>query len=163
MVRRAVRALTDGEARPILVHCLNGQQTTGCIVGLLRRVENWALSAIFDEYRRHVSGGRVHALDLQMIELWQPEQLLSTDEDEDDGGAEEAPGESGDGDEGAEGSAPLLRGGGGAEAREPREDGAREQDERGVGAPRADSPPGASSDPGEATETRNSSLLSFMT
>jgi hypothetical protein len=52
------------------VHCLNGQQATGCIIGLLRKSEGWALSAIFDEYRRHVTGGRVHVLDLQLIELW---------------------------------------------------------------------------------------------
>lgn len=84
VVRRAIGALSDEGARPILVHCLNGQQTTGCIVGLLRRVENWALSAIFDEYRRHVAGGRVHALDLQMIELWQVEQLLGADDEEEE-------------------------------------------------------------------------------
>lgn len=41
---------------------------------MLRKAEGWCLSAIFDEYRRHVSGGRVNALDLQLIELWPVER-----------------------------------------------------------------------------------------
>ncbi|KAJ1637158.1 tyrosine phosphatase family-domain-containing protein [Pavlovales sp. CCMP2436] len=90
VIRRAFATLTATHAKPVLVHCVNGQQTTGCIIGLLRRTEGWALSAIFDEYRRHVTGGKVHALDLQMIELWPVDELLSGDAEDEEEAAEAA-------------------------------------------------------------------------
>ena len=37
---------------PVLVHCNKGKHRVGCIVGILRKLQEWSLSSIFDEYRR---------------------------------------------------------------------------------------------------------------
>ena len=117
-MRRALGALTSAASRPILVHCINGQQTTGCIVGLLRRVDKWALSAIFEEYRRHVTGGRVRALDLQLIETCRLDELLADEEGEGEGegegagaGASTDDGDAADDMEGASGGSAAADGG----------------------------------------------------
>lgn len=46
----ALKALLDTANHPVLVHCKKGKHRTGCIVGLLRKQRNWALSNIFTEY-----------------------------------------------------------------------------------------------------------------
>jgi len=57
--------------RPILVHCTKGTHRTACVVGCLRRLEEWSLTSIFDEYRRF-AGEKVHLLDQQFIEFFTP-------------------------------------------------------------------------------------------
>lgn len=91
VLRRVLTAMCIPDFHPVLVHCINGQQTTGCVVGCLRKAQGWALSAVFEEYRRHISGSKVRALDLQVIELCdeQPDaELLAADAL--DGGGKEA-------------------------------------------------------------------------
>jgi protein tyrosine/serine phosphatase len=45
------------------------QHRTGCLVGCLRKVQNWSLTSIFDEYRRF-AGTKVRMLDQQFMELF---------------------------------------------------------------------------------------------
>lgn len=45
------------------------QHRTGCLVGCLRKVQNWSLTSIFDEYRRF-AGAKVRMLDQQFMELF---------------------------------------------------------------------------------------------
>jgi hypothetical protein len=45
------------------------QQREGCLVGCLRKVQNWSLTSIFDEYRRF-AGAKVRMLDQQFMELF---------------------------------------------------------------------------------------------
>ncbi len=47
---KALNALLDEGNHPVLVHCKKGKHRTGCIIGLLRKNRNWALSNIFTEY-----------------------------------------------------------------------------------------------------------------
>ena len=54
----------------MLVHCLTGKTQTGCAIGCLRRRQNWALGAIFDEYARF-AGPSAKPLDMQFIELFE--------------------------------------------------------------------------------------------
>ncbi|CAN0062964.1 unnamed protein product [Phaeothamnion confervicola] len=68
-VTDALSYLLDKENHPVLVHCLKGKNRTGCVVGCLRRLEGWSLSAIFDEYTRY-TGPPGKILDLQFIELF---------------------------------------------------------------------------------------------
>ena len=35
-----------------VLHCIDLQHRTGCLVGSLRKVQRWAFSSIFDEYIR---------------------------------------------------------------------------------------------------------------
>ena len=44
--------------RPLLIHCTKGTHRTGCVVGCLRKLEEWSLTSIFDEYQRY-AGSKV--------------------------------------------------------------------------------------------------------
>mmetsp|Transcript_30038 Transcript_30038/g.55782 ORF Transcript_30038/g.55782 Transcript_30038/m.55782 type:complete len:182 (-) Transcript_30038:100-645(-) len=45
-----MRTVMDESKRPLLIHCNKGKHRTGCIVGCIRRLRGWAISAIVDEY-----------------------------------------------------------------------------------------------------------------
>ncbi|XP_020524285.1 uncharacterized protein LOC18995747 isoform X1 [Amborella trichopoda] len=66
-VREALRVLLDSRNHPILIHCKKGKRQTSCLVGCLRRVQNWCFSSVFEEYERY-AGGKNHVNDLQFIE-----------------------------------------------------------------------------------------------
>jgi len=68
-VRRALAALMDPKNHPLLIHCNKGKHRTGCVVGCLRKQQNWALTYIFDEYRRF-AGTKSRIIDQQFIELF---------------------------------------------------------------------------------------------
>ena len=69
MLLTALRTVLDHRNHPVLVHGLRGQQRTGVVVGCLRRLQRWSLSATFEEYRRHAATAS-SLLDLQQIELF---------------------------------------------------------------------------------------------
>lgn len=65
----ALEALLDTRNHPVLVHCNQGKHRTGCLVGCLRKVQNWSHTSICDEYRRF-SEPKARVLDQQFIELF---------------------------------------------------------------------------------------------
>ncbi|KAH8938230.1 hypothetical protein BDL97_16G070700 [Sphagnum fallax] len=69
VIRDALKVLLDVKNHPILIHCNKGKHRTGCLVGCLRKVQNWSLTSIFDEYRRF-AGAKVRMLDQQFMELF---------------------------------------------------------------------------------------------
>eukprot|EP00741_Cyanophora_paradoxa_P022527 tig00021464_g21753.t1 len=75
VVKEALEKLLDVRNHPIIIHCNKGKHRTGCVVGCLRKVQNWSLTSIFDEYRRF-AGSKVRILDQQFIELFALEPLL---------------------------------------------------------------------------------------
>eukprot|EP00301_Raphidiophrys_heterophryoidea_P007265 c12833_g2_i6.p1 GENE.c12833_g2_i6~~c12833_g2_i6.p1 ORF type:complete len:196 (+),score=32.05 c12833_g2_i6:209-796(+) len=79
-VHQALSYILDTRNHPILIHCNKGKHRTGCVVGCLRRVQRWSLTAIFDEYRRF-AGTKGRALDLQFIELFVPRPLTVTQQE----------------------------------------------------------------------------------
>lgn len=56
--------------RPLLIHCNKGKHRTGSVVGCLRRIRGWALSAVFTEYLLMASP-KTRLEDQQLIELFQ--------------------------------------------------------------------------------------------
>jgi tyrosine-protein phosphatase SIW14 len=56
----------------MLVHCNKGKHRTGCLIGCLRKLQNWSLVPIFNEYARF-AGTRVRLLDKQFIEFFAPD------------------------------------------------------------------------------------------
>jgi tyrosine-protein phosphatase SIW14 len=68
-IRRALRTLLNPEAHPVLVHSLRGQARVSVVIGCLRKLQRWSLSAIFDEYRLFTRATAA-LLDLQVIELF---------------------------------------------------------------------------------------------
>ena len=62
--------LRDAANRPLLIHCNKGKHRTGSVVGSLRKVRGWALSAIFSEYL-HFAAPKSRLEDQQLIEIFQ--------------------------------------------------------------------------------------------
>ncbi|KAI8443230.1 tyrosine phosphatase family-domain-containing protein [Phakopsora pachyrhizi] len=68
-IRIALRKVLDTRNHPILIHCNKGKHRTGCLVGCLRKLQNWSSTAIFDEYRRYAFP-KSRNMDQQFIELF---------------------------------------------------------------------------------------------
>ncbi|KAL0874293.1 hypothetical protein Bca101_023998 [Brassica carinata] len=58
---------TDVRNHPILIHCKQGKHRTGCLVGCLRKVQNWCLSSVLEEYQK-CAGLKWRQRDLRFIE-----------------------------------------------------------------------------------------------
>jgi len=62
--------IMDPANRPLLIHCNKGKHRTGSVVGSLRRIRGWALSAVFTEYLLFASP-KTRLEDQQLIESFQ--------------------------------------------------------------------------------------------
>lgn len=93
VVLEVLEVLLDARCYPMLVLCGQGKHRTGkltpsakshiaittntcnntivlgTIVGCLRKLQNWSLTSIFEEYRRY-AGSKVRVLNEQFIELF---------------------------------------------------------------------------------------------
>ncbi|CDO94575.1 unnamed protein product [Kluyveromyces dobzhanskii CBS 2104] len=69
LLTKALEVVLNPANHPILIHCNRGKHRTGCLVGCIRKLQNWSLTMIFDEYRRFAFP-KVRALDQQFIELY---------------------------------------------------------------------------------------------
>ena len=74
-IGKALRVLLDPSAQPVLVHSIRGDGPLSVVIGILRRTQQWALTAIFDEARRFSATG-VSLLDLQTIETFDVDAAL---------------------------------------------------------------------------------------
>lgn len=69
LITEAVKLVINPENQPILIHCNRGKHRTGCLVGVLRRLQGWSLTIIFDEYRKFAAP-KERPMDQQFIELY---------------------------------------------------------------------------------------------
>lgn len=69
LITAAAKIVLDPTNHPILIHCNRGKHRTGCLVGVIRRLQMWSLSLIFDEYRKFAAPKERH-MDQQFIELY---------------------------------------------------------------------------------------------
>ncbi|OBZ89347.1 hypothetical protein A0J61_02608 [Choanephora cucurbitarum] len=72
-ISHALVKLLDKTSHPVLIHCLKGKHRIGCLVGCLRKIQNWSMTSIFDEYRKF-AGTKVLA-DQEFIETFNHEQV----------------------------------------------------------------------------------------
>ncbi|EAY82910.1 tyrosine-protein phosphatase DSP3 [Oryza sativa Japonica Group] len=63
----ALRVILDVRNHPVLIHCKRGKHRTGCLVGCFRKLQNWCLSSVFEEYHRYAAG-KSRLSDLKFIE-----------------------------------------------------------------------------------------------
>lgn len=75
LLTKALAMVLDPSNHPILIHCNRGKHRTGCLVGCIRKLQNWSLTMIFDEYRRFAFP-KVRALDQQFIELYDDREII---------------------------------------------------------------------------------------
>lgn len=69
MVLEALEIILNPRNYPLIIMCNLGRHRTGTIVGCLRKLQKWSLTAIFEEYRRF-AGSKVRVLNEQFIELF---------------------------------------------------------------------------------------------
>jgi tyrosine-protein phosphatase SIW14 len=67
----ALRHITNSRNHPIYIHCNKGTHRTGTVIGCLRKLQNWGLVSIFEEYRCF-AGAKAQQIDEQYIELFEP-------------------------------------------------------------------------------------------
>lgn len=81
IIRAAIKTVLDPSSQPLLIHCNKGKHRTGCLVGCIRKLQHWSLTAIFDEYRRF-SHPKSRFMDQQFIELFEMEPGASSNDPE---------------------------------------------------------------------------------
>ncbi|CAN3354722.1 inositol diphosphatase Siw14p [Diutina catenulata] len=69
LITEAAKIVLNPANHPILIHCNRGKHRTGCLVGVIRRLQQWSLSLIFDEYRKFAAP-KERSMDQQFIELY---------------------------------------------------------------------------------------------
>uniref|UniRef100_V5F2I9 Protein tyrosine phosphatase n=1 Tax=Kalmanozyma brasiliensis (strain GHG001) TaxID=1365824 RepID=V5F2I9_KALBG len=74
-VVKALQLILTPSNWPILVHCNKGLRRAGVIVGLLRRLQGWSHTSIFEEYSRF-AGTKIS--DLEYIEVFDLDQVKLT-------------------------------------------------------------------------------------
>lgn len=68
----ALQLMLDRNNFPMLIHSNKGKHRIGVLVGLMRKIlQGWCMSGIFEEYEKFAMGKS--EIDLEFIELWQPE------------------------------------------------------------------------------------------
>lgn len=82
LITEAVKIVLDPKNQPILIHCNRGKHRTGCLVGVLRRLQNWSLTILFDEYRKFAAP-KERPMDLQFIELYDETEVVKFAEEND--------------------------------------------------------------------------------
>jgi len=65
----ALETILDKRNHPILVHCNAGKHRTGCLMGILRRLQGWALTPVLAEYRMYAAP-KERVMDQMFIELF---------------------------------------------------------------------------------------------
>lgn len=75
LITEAIKIVIDPGNQPILIHCNRGKHRTGCLVGVLRRLQRWSLTIIFDEYRKFAAP-KERPMDQQFIELYDETALV---------------------------------------------------------------------------------------
>ncbi|BGP40380.1 tyrosine-protein phosphatase required for protection against superoxide stress (By similarity) [Rhodotorula kratochvilovae] len=68
-VLEALDLILNPDNGPTLVCCNQGRHRTGTVLGVLRKLQGWALFSILEEYRRY-AGPKVRAHNEQFIELF---------------------------------------------------------------------------------------------
>ncbi|KAJ1822412.1 tyrosine-protein phosphatase siw14 [Coemansia sp. RSA 2599] len=69
LVARILAEVLDTRNHPVLIHCNRGIRRVGCLVGCIRKLQGWAMTAIFDEYQRF-SGTKIRIADQEFIEVF---------------------------------------------------------------------------------------------
>ncbi|KAL0481936.1 tyrosine-protein phosphatase [Acrasis kona] len=72
MIQEALSIILNKETHPIMIVCTSGLHLTGTVVGCIRRLQNWSLTSILDEYECY-AGKESRYSNQQFIELFDPD------------------------------------------------------------------------------------------
>ncbi|KAJ1733655.1 tyrosine-protein phosphatase siw14 [Coemansia biformis] len=76
LVAQILAEVLDTRNHPLLIHCNRGIRRVGCLVGCIRKLQGWAMTAIFDEYQ-HFSGTKIRISDQEFIEVFKHPVLIN--------------------------------------------------------------------------------------
>ncbi|RAL47533.1 hypothetical protein DM860_011271 [Cuscuta australis] len=68
-ITEALKVLIDVRNHPVLIHCKRGKHRTGCLVGCLRKLQNWRLASVLEEYK-HFAGTKWRENDVCFLEAY---------------------------------------------------------------------------------------------
>eukprot|EP01104_Vermistella_antarctica_P004420 TRINITY_DN14876_c0_g1_i1.p1 TRINITY_DN14876_c0_g1~~TRINITY_DN14876_c0_g1_i1.p1 ORF type:complete len:218 (+),score=34.91 TRINITY_DN14876_c0_g1_i1:238-891(+) len=68
LVKDALEIVLNVNSHPVMIMCTSGVHQSGVVVGCLRKLQNWNLTSILQEYRSY--GHYTHSLNEQFIELF---------------------------------------------------------------------------------------------
>ncbi|MFS7891331.1 putative protein-tyrosine-phosphatase [Helianthus anomalus] len=69
IITETLKLLIDVRIHPVLIHCKQGKHRTGCVVGSLRKLQNWCLSSVLEEYKLY-AGVKSRDTDLKFLETY---------------------------------------------------------------------------------------------
>ncbi|KMZ63024.1 Tyrosine phosphatase family protein [Zostera marina] len=75
-VMQGLKLAIDKVNYPILIHCKSGKHRTGCMIASYRKIRNWDLSRVIDEYRFY-SAPKERVADLLFIERFERKWFIS--------------------------------------------------------------------------------------
>ncbi|TMW60516.1 hypothetical protein Poli38472_000558 [Pythium oligandrum] len=70
ITKEAIELMLDQRRHPIMVMCKTGVHFSGTVIGCLRRLQNWSLTATIDKYRNLASNIKTRFENEQFIELF---------------------------------------------------------------------------------------------
>ncbi|KAK4748728.1 hypothetical protein SAY87_015314 [Trapa incisa] len=81
-ITEALKVLIDVRNHPVLIHCKRGKHRTGSLVGCFRKLQNWCMPSIFEEYQ-FFAREKARATDLRFMESFDLSSLRHTLQGED--------------------------------------------------------------------------------
>ncbi|KAF2796805.1 hypothetical protein K505DRAFT_156602 [Melanomma pulvis-pyrius CBS 109.77] len=72
---KALRIVLDRTNHPLLIHCNKGKHRTGCVVGIIRRIQGYESSLIWDEYHVYADD-KARFLDERCMEYFDLNTIL---------------------------------------------------------------------------------------
>lgn len=79
-ITQALRHVMDRRNHPLLIHCRSGKHRTGCLVGVLRRVQHWPMDVALHEYSVY-SSPKERQVDLEYIRIFPMEAVVKAAEE----------------------------------------------------------------------------------
>jgi len=71
----ALAFVLNPDNQPLYIHCNQGRHRTGCVVGCLRKLQQWPLDEILAEYRTYASP-KTRSADIELITKFEPDSLV---------------------------------------------------------------------------------------
>jgi len=78
IVAQVLQELISLKNLPLFMHCLDGAHNTGLVIMCLRKLENWTLSVIFNEFTRFTRDSQVHSNESEFVENFKTQIMIPT-------------------------------------------------------------------------------------
>ncbi|KAI0428772.1 tyrosine phosphatase family-domain-containing protein [Xylaria sp. FL1042] len=75
MMRSIYTVVSDRKNYPLLIHCNHGRHRTGCVVGVLRKSNQWSMKRILDEYTTFAES-KVRDVDIKYLADFELSNLM---------------------------------------------------------------------------------------